>query len=105
METAKIKIRQYTEAYKTVEPFKSEYLQFLKGVKAKQALNTSSNKHAAVQGGVGVTERLLTEVPETLHVMLFRQLTDEEWMWFQSIEARKWFANSYKEFSATGGKV
>ena len=105
MDSAKIKIRKYTEAYKTVEPFKTEYLNFLKSVRAKQALNTSSNKHAAIKDGLGVTERLLTEVPETLHTLLYRRLSPEEWVWFDSLNGKKWLAKEYKEFSATGGRL
>ena len=104
MDSAKIKIRQYTEAYKTVEPFTTEYQNFLQGRRAKQAFNTSDNKHAAVKGS-GVTERLLTEIPETLYTMLYRQLTPEEWMWFDSVKGKTWYANEYREFSATGGRL
>lgn len=105
METAKIKITQYTEAYRTVEPFKTEYQQFLSGRSEKQSFNVKSTKHAQINNGLGVTERLLTEIPETLWAMLFRQLNPEEWTWFNSVEGKTWFANNNKEFSATGRKL
>lgn len=105
MDSAKIKIRKYTEAYKTIEPFKSEYQAFLKSVNANQARNTADNKHAAIKNGTGVTERLLTEIPETLYTMLFRSLAPEEWVWFDSLNGKKWLAQEYKEFSATGGRL
>lgn len=107
MDSAKIKIRQYTEAYRTVEPFRNEYQMFLSGRREAVRRNTDvhDNKFAEVKGGAGVTERLLTEVPETLYTILYKQLTPEEWMWFESVPGKTWYGSEYREFSATGGKL
>lgn len=102
MDSAKIKINKYVEVYKDV--FKGEFRDFIKGLKPKVDDLQKENKFAKVEGSE-IVERQLGEMPETLFLMLTKNLGPEEYAWWQSQAGQKWFFNNHQDFKVTFGRV
>lgn len=102
MDGAKTKIRQYVESYKEV--FSGEFRSFMQAQKPKLDDLAKSNKYAEVKGS-DVVERQLGEMPETLFLLLQKNLTAQEYIWYQSMPGQAWFFNTFTEFKVTGGRI
>lgn len=93
MQEAKNKITQGVKDY--IKLFPGEYQDVIKDIKKKKAV---TNKFAELKG-TDVVQRLLFEIPETLFTIINTRLTDEEKKWFESVEAGRWFAQSFRQFT------
>jgi hypothetical protein len=89
----KQKVTAIVEEYKKL--FRSEYNDFLEAqTDKKENLNT---KWAETKG-TDYLIRHLIEVPETLFVLIKRRLSDEDYQWYETLEAKEWFGATFPEF-------
>jgi len=93
LDILKTKIENLAKAYEEV--YADEYKEFLKATKKKRALQKTD--YASTKGHV--LERVLTEVPETLFVLLKQTLFPFEFDWYTSTEGTKWFAKNFKQYT------
>lgn len=73
-----------------------EYSSVCTQIKDKRELQ--KNKFAST-GKDGFLEQLATEIPGTLDNLLQEGLTEEEWLYYKSLTATRWFAKRFPEFS------
>lgn len=74
--------------------FKAEYDAFLIGMRQKKALQDN----AFAETGMDVAERLLFEVPATLHSMFSSRLSIEDMEYFNSKKGARWFAKTFPQY-------
>ncbi len=73
-----------------------EYSGVCKQIKEKRELQ--KDKFAST-GSDTYLGQLATEVPETLDNLLQEGLSEEEWIYYKSLDATRWFAKRFPEFS------
>lgn len=96
MDSYKFKIRQIVNEY--IKLFPQEWSDF----KTMMKDNRDKNKNdfgAVNMPGVDYIERKLFEIPETMHTIINVRLSDEEKSWWDTKEAGRWFAKTFREFS------
>lgn len=96
------RITVLVEEYQRLFPV--EFHNFLNGQRQKLSELQADNKFATLEGSE-VVERQLGEMPETLFVLLERNLTSDEYTWYQKHEGQKWFYNTFPQYKITHGKV
>lgn len=96
MTSAKHKIEQVIIQYKKL--FKNEYDQFIAG-KAER-LNLNKDEFGS-SGEDTLVERVVLELPETLHNLINKKLNKDESGYYESKEGKRWVAKKYKEFRAS----
>lgn len=100
METAKTKIDKCVASYIKLMP--DEYAAFRAQLKGHRA-GLIDQKYGTTDAGAASSMRAMFEMPETLHDMLVKALTEEEIIWFKAggddrKEGARWFANKYAAF-------
>lgn len=96
------KIITLVNEYKRLFP--AEFFDFQKAHIVKVDVLKRENKFAKLKN-TNIVERQLGEMPETLFVLLQRNLSAEELKWFNSPSGYKWFYNHFPEFKVTGGRI
>lgn len=94
MNEAQKKIKDLVDGYK--EMFYDEYIAVCNILKKKRANRTDS--FADLSKDTDTIDRQLNEYPETLHTILYANLSPEEFTYFNSKEGARWFTSKYKEF-------
>lgn len=77
--------------------FAAEFELFKKAVRQKR----ENQRTDFGETGMDFAERILFEVPETLHAMIFRRLTKEQLRYYDSKEGAKWFVKTFPDFQVT----
>ncbi len=70
-----------------------EWKAFQMGKKVK--LKLQQDEFASVKGGDEFIKRGLLDMPNTLFWIFKRQLTEDEWKWFESEQGKLWIAKHY----------
>lgn len=104
MTATKKKIEEIISAYKS-GPFYVQsgdgWMHEFEAFKQSRAprWNVQADKFASLKHKkTDILERGLTVMPTTLFTIFKRQLSLEEWKWFDSVGGKKWFAKKFKEF-------
>lgn len=98
--TVKPKLREIVKTYQ--ELFPDEYRAVVEIVKQKRG--NMKDKFGSVKGKDanatdGALERAMFEISETLSVIIYRQLSPEEFAWHTSALGTQWFQKTFREFS------
>lgn len=93
MTSTQTKIEKIVTTY--IELFPDEFEAFKKGMRAKR---DNLKTDFAETKGMDTFDRLLFEIPATLHTMIHGQLTTEEFDYYQSKKGSHWFASKFKVF-------
>lgn len=88
-----LKLINAVQEYERV--FAIELDSFKRGMSAKRELQR--DKFSTVKNG-GTIERAILEYPETLFVIIRKQLNDKEWEYFDSKEGTRWFARKFPQY-------
>lgn len=105
METAKYNIRKVVKEYELANP--QEYADFVEQMKAVRATMVDEKFGLTTDahfGDASAHKRLLYEMPETLHAMLVKNLTDDQLTWLKSgapedkLQGGRWFATAFPAY-------
>lgn len=80
-----------------VSYFREEFDLFKKSV----AIKKDQQRTDFGETKMDFVERILFEIPETLHTSLQLRLTEPQKEWFHSKEGSQWFAKTFKQFQVT----
>lgn len=78
------------------EVFAPEYQAVVSYLKDKRK---TINRHGEIKGQ-DVLQRIMFEIPATLHTIFETRLKPEEWAYYTSKEGTRWFQQTFKQFSS-----
>jgi hypothetical protein len=96
IKTAQNKIRNAVTLYR--QKFPEEYSATVDLVSKKK--KDLLNKYGSVSGDHAI-ERILFEIPETLHNMFISNLDARQLLWFKTKGGARWFAKTFYQFALT----